>query len=253
MTELLSCRDIHKSYGGVKVLRGVTLGVNRGEIFGLTGANGAGKSTLIDVITGQTAYTSGEIFIGDVPVSRGGAALRAQLGLARTFQRPQVAAELTLLENIRVARAAAGLSSHNKILSAFIKGFFGGGEEDEAEIRNVCRQLSLREPDRLAAEVTFGELRLLEFARALMLKPKVIVLDEPFSGVGDAGINGIIEALRALRDAGCAVLLVDHNIDLLTPLVDRMALLAQGEILVEGSVETCLHSPVFRSTYIGVA
>lgn len=253
MNELLSVRDIHKAYGGVKVLRGVTLGVRGGEIFGLTGANGAGKSTLIDVITGQTSYTSGEIFIGNVPVSHGGAALRAQLGLARTFQRPQVASELTLLENIRVARAATQLSTHGKILSAFIKGFLGPAEDDEVEIRRICHQIALPDPNRLAAEVTFGELRLLEFARALMLKPKVIVLDEPFSGVGDAGIHGIIEALKALRAAGCAILLVDHNIDLLTPLVDRMALLAQGEILVEGDVDTCLHSPVFRSTYIGVA
>lgn len=251
--EVLSCRDIHKSYGGLKVLRGVTLAVRRGEILGLTGANGAGKSTLIDVISGQTAYTSGEIFIGGVPVSREGTALRAQLGLARSFQRPQVALELTLLDNIRVARAAAGLSSPYSILSAFVRGFIGPGDDDCAEIVRVCEQLSLRGLDRLASEVTFGELRLLEFARALLLRPKIIVLDEPFSGVGDAGINGIIDALRALRASGCAILLVDHNIDLLTPLVDRMALLAQGEIVVEGGVDACLESPVFRSTYIGVA
>ncbi len=85
-----------------------------------------------------------------------------------------------------------------------------------------------------------------------MQEPKVIVLDEPFSGVGDAGIDGIISAMKKLREMGCAILLVDHNIDLITPLVDRMVLLAQGEILVEGDVETCLSSELFRSTYIGV-
>jgi branched-chain amino acid transport system ATP-binding protein len=77
------------------------------------------------------------------------------------------------------------------------------------------------------------------------------MLDEPFSGVGDSGIAGIIEALRRIREQGCAVLLIDHNVDLLTDLADRMALLAQGEIVIEGTVQTCLADDVFRRTYIG--
>ena len=252
MGELLTCRDVRKSYGGVSVLRGVTLGVRSGEILGLIGANGAGKSTLIDIISGQTLASSGDVLIDDVPVLQSSAGSRAQRGLARTFQRPQVANEMTLRENILTACAASRLSSVPQSLSAFFSGFFTIFSQQDDDVDDICRKLSLREPERLAAEVTFGELRLVEFARALMLKPKVVVLDEPFSGVGDTGIEGIVEALRALRSTGCAILLVDHNIDLLTPLVDRMALLSQGEILVEGTVESCLASDLFRSTYIGV-
>lgn len=252
MHELLACRDVRKSYGGVSVLRGVNLGVHGGEILGLIGANGAGKSTLIDIISGLTPSTSGQVLIADEPVMQSSAASRARKGLARTFQRPQVAGELTLRENILAACAASRLASVGGSFSAFVSGFFNVFLDRDEEVDEICRLLGLHDPDRLAAEVTFGELRLVEFARALMQKPRVIVLDEPFSGVGDKGIAGIVEALKALRKTGCAILLVDHNMDLITPLVDRMVLLAQGEILVEGDVETCLASELFRSTYIGV-
>jgi branched-chain amino acid transport system ATP-binding protein len=85
-----------------------------------------------------------------------------------------------------------------------------------------------------------------------MQHPRIVILDEPFSGVGDAGITGIIRALQAIRNRGCAVLLVDHNVDLLTSVVDRMALLAQGEIVIDADVATCIGSERFRDTYIGV-
>ena len=252
MREMLTCHDIHKSYGGVLVLRGVTLDVRAGEILGLIGANGAGKSTLIDIISGLTPATSGEIRIAGEPILKSSAASRAQVGLARTFQHPQIAGELTLRQNILAACAAERLSSPGRALSTFLSGFVNVFTERDDEADEICDRLGLRYPDRLASEVTFGELRLVEFARALIQKPRVVVLDEPFSGVGDEGISGILDALRTLRATGCAVLLVDHNIDLITTLVDRMVLLAQGEILVEGSVESCLASELFRSTYIGV-
>jgi branched-chain amino acid transport system ATP-binding protein len=252
MRELLSCRDVHKSYGGVSVLRGVELGVGGGEILGLIGANGAGKSTLIDIISGLTPLSSGDILIDNVSVLDSSVASRAQRGLARTFQRPQIASQLTLRENILTACASAQFSSIGRSLSGFISGFFHTFTDRDEDVDEICAILGLRDPERLAAEVTLGELRLVEFARALMQKPRVIILDEPLSGVGDTGIAGIIDALQTLRKTGCAVLLVDHNIDLITPLVDRMVLISQGEILVEGDVETCLASDVFRTTYIGV-
>lgn len=252
MTELLSVQDLRKSYGGVAVLHGVNLTVRQGEILGLIGANGAGKSTLIDIITGLTPASAGEITLAGQSITRVPADGRAIRGLARTFQHPQVAKDLTLRENILAASAATELNTTGRALSRFFAGFFVSADEACADIDRLCQSLGLRDPDRLASEVTFGELRLTEFARAMRQSPKVIVLDEPFSGVGDAGIEGILAALKLLRAAGCAILLVDHNIDLITPLVDRMVLLAQGEILVEGDVQSCLASDLFRRTYIGV-
>lgn len=252
MRDLLVCNDIHKSYGGVSVLRGVKLEVRAGEILGLIGANGAGKSTLIDIISGLTPATSGEIRIAGTSMLQSNAASRAQSGMARTFQHPQIAGELTLRQNILAACAAEQLASTGSALKSFLSGFINVFTDRDDEVDDICASLGLANPDRFASEVTFGELRLVEFARALIRKPRVVVLDEPFSGVGDQGISGILDALRTLRATGCAILLVDHNIDLITPLVDRMVLLAQGEILVEGDVDTCLSSELFRSTYIGV-
>ncbi len=250
--DILVVSDIRKNYGGIEVLRGVNLSVGKGEILGLIGANGAGKSTLIDIITGITTASAGEIRLDGQPITAIPADRRAIRGLARTFQHPQVAKELSLRENILAARAAQELRTTGQALTRFFTGFFATADDAGPETDTLCCQLGLTAPDRLASDVTFGELRLTEFARAMCQAPKVIVLDEPFSGVGDAGIEGIIRALRVLREAGTAILLVDHNIDLITPLVDRMVLLAQGEILIEGDVQSCLASDLFRRTYIGM-
>jgi branched-chain amino acid transport system ATP-binding protein len=252
MTAVLRCAGIRKSYGGVAVLHGIDLAVGAGEILGLVGANGAGKTTLIDIIGGQQPANDGTVWLGDDRLA-GKPSTRARRGLARTFQRPQVALELSLRENVAIGLAARTLTSLPRILARAWRGIITSGLPEADEVDAICRRLALAELDRPAGAVTFGELRLVEVGRALLQRPKLVVLDEPFSGVGDAGIAGIIGALEALREEGCAVLLVDHNVDLLTRVVDRMALLAQGEIVVDADVATCLQSERFRSTYIGAA
>ena len=250
MTSELRCDAVHKSYGGVRVLQGVSLLVSGGEILGLVGANGAGKSTLIDIISGQQLLDSGGIYLGDRLATGFGAVARAREGLARTFQRPQLASELTVRQNVAVGEAVRTLNGLCRSLAAIARGIIQADELSPA-VEDACDKVALRDIDRIAGEVTFGELRQIEVARVLMQRPHVVLLDEPFSGVGDSGIRGILEALDALRHSGCAVLLVDHNIDLLAPVVDRLALLSQGEIVIDADVPTCLNSAVFRETYIG--
>ncbi len=249
----LRCDEVLKSYGGVKVLLGVNFEVNGGEILGLLGTNGAGKSTLIDIISGITPLDSGAIYLGEHEARGLGSEKRAYQGLARTFQHPQVAKELTLRENVLIGASVSELKGLPRVFSSALGGFFKGWGALSEQVEQVCADVALTDIDRLAGEVTFGEFRLVEIARILMQKPKVVLLDEPFSGVGDSGIQGIIYSLGKLKAAGAAVLLVDHNIDILAPQVDRMALLAQGRIVVQGDVQSCLTSPVFRETYIGVS
>ena len=148
MRKMLTCHDVYKSYGGVSVLRGVTLDVRAGEILGLIGANGAGKSTLIDIISGLTPATSGEIRIAGAPILQASAASRAQSGMARTFQHPQVAGELTLRQNILAACGAQRLSTPGGVLSAFLSGFVDIFVERDDEADAICASLGLRDPER---------------------------------------------------------------------------------------------------------
>lgn len=251
MSPLFTANGVKKSYGGLTVLRGVNLHVEPGEILGLVGVNGAGKSTFIDIITGITPANEGEIWLGGEPLA-GAPSHRAKRGLARTFQHPQLAVEMSLRENIAVGRSTSVLKTWGGAVAAAARGMIGGSRVDVDSIERIASELGLKDLDRLAHEVSFGELRLVEVARALMASPRLLVLDEPFSGVGDSGTSGIIFAIRRVRDSGCAVLLIDHNVDLLVPAVDRMALLSQGRIMVEGRVEDCMSNAEFRSTYIGV-
>ena len=247
---MIRCLAVHKSYGGVGVLHGVTLHADPGEIVGLVGANGAGKTTLVDIIAGQQRADSGAILLGASELT-GAPSARALQGLARTFQLPQVAHDLSLRDNVAVGLAARRLISVAHVLRAAWRGIITATTPEQEEIEAVCDRVALADIDRAASEVTFGELRLVEVARALIQHPKLIILDEPFSGVGDSGVKGIMAALAAIKTQGAAVLLIDHNVDLLTDIVDRMALLAQGEIVVDGDVATCVSSERFRSTYIG--
>ena len=252
MTSALRCSGIQKAYGGVRVLHGIDLSIAPGEILGLVGANGAGKTTLIDIICGQQRADRGDILLDEYRLIDSPSA-RARRGMARTFQRPQVALELSIRENVAIGLAARELTSLGRIVAQAWRGIISSGVAQVAEVDDTCARLALIELDRPVADITFGEMRLVEVARALMQQPKLVILDEPFSGVGDVGVAGITRALQAIRTQGCAVLLVDHNVDLLTSLVDRMALLAHGEIVIDTDVATCLASDLFRSTYIGVA
>jgi branched-chain amino acid transport system ATP-binding protein len=250
MSELLRCQDVAKKYGGVVALRGVDFHVSEGEIVGLVGANGAGKSTLIDIISGITPPTSGRVMMAGQPV-RGGAAKRSRHGIARTFQMPQYATELTLRENIAAGLAGRRIGNWWSVTMQAALALVGvPGWGDEAD--RVSREVGLQRIDRLASEVSFGELRLVEVARALIQQPRLVMLDEPFPGLDETGVAGVMTSLRHLRDRGHGVLLVDHNVDMVASVVDRIVLLADGEIVLSADVETCLKSAIFRERYLGV-
>src|SRR3546814_855455 len=185
----LRCRDVHKSYGGVKVLLGVNFEIRGGEILGLLGTNGAGKSTLIDIISGITPIGEGAIYLGEHEARGQGSETRAYQGLARTFQHPQVAKELTLRENVLIGASVDELKGLPRVFGSAIGGFFKGWGALSEQVERVCADVALDDIERLAGEVTFGTLRVIEMARVLMQKPKVVLLDEPFSGVGDSGIH----------------------------------------------------------------
>jgi branched-chain amino acid transport system ATP-binding protein len=249
---LLRCRGVNKSYGGVQAVRGVSLDVHAGEILGLVGPNGAGKTTLVDVITGQQRADSGDISIHDIPL-RGLPSRRSRkAGFARTFQHPQLALDLTVRENILIGAVANSMRSPLRILGSAFRGAFNPATERiDHQIEALADELHLGGIDRYCADLTLGEQRLVEVVRALIRNPTVLLLDEPFAGGDVLGVAGMTHALQRIVERGCGILLVDHNVDIVAALVNRIVLMDRGAVVFDGDPAECLRSEAMREVYFG--
>lgn len=251
---LLSCTGVGKSYGGVHAVRDVSLQVRAGEIVGLVGPNGAGKTTLVDVITGQQQANAGDIRIGDARMS-GPPSRRARLaGFSRTFQHPQLALDMTVRENILIGGVGERFGSPWRIFGAAVAGSFRPGTRAvNRRIAELAGDLGIADLHREVADLTLGEQRLVEVARALLRQPLVLLLDEPFAGGDPRGVSGMTNALSRIVEQGCAVLVVDHNVDIVASLVDRLVLMDQGRVAFQGTPAQALASAEMRAVYFGGA
>ncbi len=248
---LLEGRGIEKRYGGVVALSEVHIRLSRGEILGLVGPNGAGKTTLVDVISGTQRANAGTL---EVLGNRlhGPASRRSRLGLARTFQYPQLALDLTLEENLIVGRVAGRhRSAIGMVSSAFRGAFWRTDPEDLRVVRAIADELGIDRLERVTRDLTLGEQRLLEVGRALAQEPLVMLLDEPFAGSDAAGVLGIAEVIRTVQGRGHGIILVDHNVDLVSSLADRMMLIDRGTVAFDGDPLSCIASPQMRQVYFG--
>jgi branched-chain amino acid transport system ATP-binding protein len=244
---ILEIRDLRKSFGALKATDGVSLDLRSDEIHALIGPNGAGKSTLIHQISGSLAPDSGTVrFLGQDMAGLDMAA-RARLGLARSFQTSSLAHEFSALRNVMLAVQAKQGSSLR---------FF----------RPVMRDRSLTEPamamlERVglssrahvpAAELSHGERRQLEIAIALALGPRAFLLDEPMAGMGPEGSKSLTRFLDGLRREA-PILLVEHDMDAVFALADRISVLVYGRIIASGTVEDIRNDPEVRRAYLGDA
>jgi len=247
----LEVRGVSKRYGGVQAVNNVSWDVAGGAILGLIGANGAGKTTLLDLIGGEQPADTGEILLYGSRLT-GPPHRRARLGLARTFQHPRIALDMTVFENVAVGLAVQELASPWKAIGAPLRALFTGRTPPRALVASACEEVGLTGIDRPARLLSFGELRLLEVARALIQRPQVVLLDEPFPGLEDEGVHMLAQALRRVAAAGRAVVVVDHNVVIVEALVHRVILLARGEVVFSGSTQECVRSRPFREEYVGV-
>lgn len=233
---LLSVQGVCKSYGGLRVLSDVTLDVREGAIAGVIGPNGAGKSTLFDVITRYTACDSGEITFDRQSIARLAPHQVSQRGLVRTFQLTRVFPALTVAENLLV-------------FAERTRGNRTAGEEQVGEILEFTGLARLAAAE--AATLSYGQLKLLEIAQALMLGPKMLMLDEPMAGINPGLADEIAAHLLALRDRGLTLLLVEHNIPVIERLCDTVTVLAAGQVMAHGSPGEVLQDREVREAFLG--
>lgn len=246
MTEpVLEIRNLEKSFGALKATNGVSLDLRPGEIHALIGPNGAGKSTLINQIAGAIAPDAGSIhFLGqDVTTMR--TSHRARMGLARTFQISSLAQEFSALSNVMLAVQSRQGSSLR---------FFRSALRDRALTEPAMEMLSrvgLAERTNVpAAELSHGERRQLEIAMALAMRPKAFLLDEPMAGMGPEGSKTLTGFLSDLRREA-PILLVEHDMDAVFALADRVSVLVYGQIIATGSVSEIRSDPEVRRAYLG--
>ncbi len=246
-TPVLDIRDLCKSFGGLHVTRNVSLQLHPGERVGLIGPNGAGKTTLINLITGVLAPDAGSVLWMGQDITALAQDQRVRLGLARTFQITQLAARLPIGLQVELAIHQRLGSVHHmwSQLSRYT--------QVREEALRILHTLGLAEMAHLAPlALAYGQQRLVEMAMAMALQPKVLLLDEPMAGVPTAERQLVLQALDTLPKE-LAILMIEHDMDLVFSFAHRMVVLAEGEVLAQGTPAAIRQHPAVRTAYLGEA
>ena len=247
----LTVQHVSKTFGGFRALDDVSLDVRSGELFGIIGPNGAGKSTLFAVISGFQPSDSGQILLDGHDISKVAPHRRARAGMVRTFQVPREFRHLTARENLMVATPD---QIGENLISLFAKPAQVRIEETRnaegvAEILAFLRLVDVA--DVPSGSLSGGQKKLLELGRALMVSPKLILLDEPFAGVNPVLIEAIAERIRELSARGIGFIIIEHDLAALTRLVPRLAVMDRGRIIAVGAPIQVLQDPIVREAYLG--
>jgi branched-chain amino acid transport system ATP-binding protein len=249
---LLEVDDVTIRFGGVAALDSVTFDIKEGEILGLIGPNGAGKTTCFNVMTGVYQATSGEVrFDGQTLAGRKRFEI-TKLGIARTFQNIRLFKAMTALENVMVgfdARSKVGL------LNALFRTPLHRRTEAEAEQTafELLDFVGVRgRAEELAENLSYGDQRRLEIARAMATKPKLLCLDEPAAGFNPAEKQRLMDLIRKVRDQGYTVLLIEHDMRLVMGVTDRIVVLEFGRKIAEGTPAEIRDNPAVIAAYLGV-
>ena len=238
MGVVLSVTDLCKNFGALQVTDHVNLNVSDGEIVGIIGPNGAGKTTLFALLAGNILPTSGTIVFGGRDVTSAPSHDRAKAGMARTYQVPRPFGHMTVFDNLKVAA------------------MFGGGMADSEAIDRVNRVLAMtglkRDAEQLAGRLPLLTRKRLELARALAMRPRLLLIDEVAAGLTDQEVEDFIRLVRNIRASGPTVIWIEHVMKTMLTATDRLIALHSGAVIADGAPQDVFNAPEVRRVYLGV-
>ncbi len=236
MKKILEITNATKQFGGLKANEGITFDVNEAEIVGVVGPNGAGKTTLFNSISGAHNLTSGSIIFEGTDITDRKAHEICKLGIGRTFQIPQSLNEMTVWDNILV-----GALNHTSKMNV-------AGEKVN-EILELCSLNHMK--DMIAGKLNVAQKKRLEIARAMATSPRLLLLDETMAGLTETERKEAIELIRKINAKGIAILTIEHNMDVVMSVSNRVVVLVSGKLLMVGNPEEVTSNPAVISAYLG--
>ncbi|GLW11726.1 ABC transporter ATP-binding protein [Microtetraspora sp. NBRC 13810] len=247
---ILRVENVERRFGGFTAVDVDHLAIRRGEITALIGPNGAGKTTLFNLLTGFDRPDAGRWTFDGRPLAGVPPHRVARLGMVRTFQLTKVLSRLTVLENMRIA--APGQLGERLWLAPFSLAWGRGEKENTARARALLARFLLDDKrDEPAGSLSGGQRKLLEMARALMVEPRMVMLDEPMAGVNPALKQSLLEHIVSLRDDGVSVLFVEHDMDMVHEISDHVVVMAQGRVIAEGTAREVTKDERVVTAYLG--
>ncbi len=244
---LLEITDLCVRFGGLKALDAIDLSVERGQFLAVIGPNGAGKTTLFNVIAGALRPTSGKVLFDGTEVQGKMPAHMSHLGVRRSFQVPRPFSSMTVRENIRISAEGKNILHTLRCLAPC-----GRNRSVAERVDEALEQVGLSgQAERRAGELTMGELRRLEIARAIASRPLILLLDEPAAGIGADGIGPLAELIRSVHRSGLTIMLVEHYVGLALSLSDRVVVLDEGRKIAEGVPEEVRNDERVIGAYLG--